>query len=329
MPNRFLDLTDGIAMVVTDLHGDRDAFNRCLSHFSRLYRQDSVHHLIFLGDLIHGYGATEADNSVHMVIDVMALQSTFGPDQVVMLLGNHEMPHIYGISLSKGDNVFTPRFEHALGDQRIAVLDFFESLPFYVRTAAGVMLAHAGPSLDVIKHVDVLQYYDHQTILQDADTVLSQSSDLTELYKQYAAIHGTSYQQIAQHYLAVNGPEDPRYSHLLRAFLISNQSKQFQVLWDALFTQNESALSELIYLNSCLEFLDAFSVGAPAPQRVMVSGHIATPRGGHALVNTHHLRLSSAAHAHPREAGQYLLFDCSKPVQSAHELLSGLRNVFD
>jgi len=124
-------------MVVTDLHGDRDAFNRCLSHFSRLYRQDAVDHLILLGDLIHGYGASEMDNSVHMVIDMMALQNTFGPDQVIMLLGNHEMPHIYGISLSKGDQDFTPRFEHALGDQRLRVLSFFDSLPFYVRTAAG------------------------------------------------------------------------------------------------------------------------------------------------------------------------------------------------
>jgi len=66
-----------------------------------------------------------------------------------------------------------------------------------------------------------------------------------------------------QQYLAVNGPEDPRYPHLLRAFLIGNQSKQFQVLWDALFTQNEQTLSELVYLKSCQDFLAAFSADAP------------------------------------------------------------------
>jgi hypothetical protein len=191
------------------------------------------------------------------------------------------------------------------------------------------MLSHAGPALDVIKHADVLHYFDHKGILQEADSVLSQSSDLTELYNQYAALHGTPYQQIAQRFLAVQGPQDPRYPHLLRAFLIGNQSRQFQVLWDALFTQNELALSEPVYLKSCQEFLAAFSVDAPAEQRVMVSGHIATPRGGYTLVNAQHLRLSSAAHAHPREAGQYLLFDCARPIQSAHELLGGLRNVFD
>jgi hypothetical protein len=137
------------------------------------------------------------------------------------------------------------------------------------------------------------------------------------------------YHQIAQHYLAVDGPQDPRYSHLLRAFLIGNQSRQFQILWDALFTENERALSELVYLRSCEEFLAAFSGDAPADQQVIISGHIATPRGGYTLVNTHHLRLSSAAHANPREAGQYLLLDCAKPIQSAHELLGCLRNVFD
>jgi hypothetical protein len=329
MPNRFFDLTEGIAMVVTDLHGDRDAFNRCLSHFSKLYRQGAVDHLIILGDLIHGYNSAGADNSVHMVTDVMALQNTFGPEQVIMLLGNHEMPHIYGVSLSKGALEFTPRFEHALGDQRFRVLTFFDSLPFYVRTAAGVLLGHAGPSPDIIKYVDVLHDFDHQAILQEADMVLSQSADLTELYNQYAAMHGTPYRQIAHEYLAIEGPEDPRYSHLLRAFLIGNQSKQFQVLWDALFTQNEQSLSELVYLRTCEEFLAAFSVDAPAEQRVMVSGHITTPRGGSMLVNTRHLRVSSAAHARPREAGQYLLFDCARPVQYAPDLLGGLRNVFE
>lgn len=329
MPNRFLDLTDGVAMIITDLHGDRDAFNRCLSHFSKLYRQGAVDHLIFLGDLIHGYGASDADNSVQMIIDVMAMQSTFGSDHVIMLLGNHEMPHIYGISLAKGELDFTPRFEHALGEQRIPVINFFDSLPFYVRTAARVMLAHAGPSPDVLKHVDILHYFDHQAILQEADAALSQSSDLTDLYSQYASIHGLPYQDIAYQYLAVDGPQDPRYPHLLRAFLIGNQSRQFQVLWDALFTQNEQGLPDLVYLKTCEEFLAAFSVDAPADQQVIVSGHIATPRGGHKLVNIHQLRLSSAAHAHPRQAGQYLLLDCSKPVQSAHELLVCLRNVFD
>ena len=79
---------------------------------------------------------------------------------------------------------------------------------------------------------------------------------------------------------------------------------------------------------SASDFLDAFSEGAPAPQCVLVSGHIAV-RGGHKIVNPYHLRFASAAHAHPREAGQILLVDLAEPVRSAQELVAGLRNLFD
>ena len=62
---------------------------------------------------------------------------------------------------------------------------------------------------------------------------------------------------------------------------------------------------------------------------MLVSGHIVTPLGGYVLVNRYHLRLSSATHARPREAGRYLLLDCAKPVRGANELMPGLCSVFD
>ena len=50
--------------------------------------------------------------------------------------------------------------------------------------------------------------------------------------------------------------------------------------------------------------------------------------GGHTLVAERHLRLASAAHATPRESGQYLLFDAGQPVEQVEILLAGLQNVF-
>jgi len=49
---------------------------------------------------------------------------------------------------------------------------------------------------------------------------------------------------MAAHYLAVEGPGDARYAHLLRAFLIQQQSRRFQLLWAALFTRNEQGIAE-------------------------------------------------------------------------------------
>src|SRR5512147_2137774 len=142
MPDRFLDLSEGSAMIVTDLHGDREAFNRYVNRFRTLYQSGDAQRLIFLGDLIHSYGPPQTDGSLSMILDVMALQRELGEDRVIMLLGNHEMPHIYGITLSKGELEFTPRFEQMLGDHREKVLAFFDRLPFAIRTAAGVMLIH-------------------------------------------------------------------------------------------------------------------------------------------------------------------------------------------
>lgn len=316
-------------MLVTDLHGDRDAFNRYIARFRALHATGEVQRLILLGDLIHSYGPPQTDGSLNMVLSVIRLQEEFGPDTVIMLLGNHEMPHIYGVSLMKGELEFTPRFEHSLGDHRPRVLAFLDRLPFYVRTAAGVMLAHAGPAHNAIDYVDDLRHFDHAAILDEADNVLRQSDDLTPLYRQYGALYGAPYEEEVGYYLAVRGPSDPRYPHLLRAFMISQQNRQFQMLWDALFTVNEIGLTEWVYLQTCQRFLAAFSADAPAEQRVIISGHMATPLGGHMLVNRCHFRLSSATHACPREAGRYLLLDCARPVRSANELINNLGSVFE
>ena len=101
--------------------------------------------------------------------------TTWDQTRVVVVLGNHEMPHIYGVTLSKGPIDFTPRFEHALGRHREQVLAFFESLPLFVRSAAGVLFSHAGPSREAIPHVKALFEFDHRAILDEAELVLSQS----------------------------------------------------------------------------------------------------------------------------------------------------------
>jgi len=328
MPNRILDLTDGRAMIVTDLHGDRDAFDRYVGEFRARLEAGEVERLILLGDLIHSYGPPQRDRSLSMALDVIALQDALGPDRVVMLLGNHEMPHIYGVTLAKGDLEFTPRFEHALGPHRERLLAFFRSLPFYVRTAAGVLLSHAGPAPEAAAQAALLRDFDHDALLDQADRALAQHGDLDALYRKYGRLLGGSYGEEARYALAVGGPDDPRYSHLLRAYVIAQQSAPFRALWDALFTQNEWGMTERGYLDACTQFLHAFSEGAPAPQRVLVSGHLVTPLGGYMLVNRAHLRLSSAAHATPREAGACLLLDCAQPVRSATDLLPGLRSVF-
>lgn len=326
--NRYLSINSGTLMVVSDLHGDGDAFDRYLETFFALRSAGEADRLLFLGDIIHGYGSEDSDASLRMTLKLIELQEKHGADTIITLLGNHEMPHIYGISLAKGDMEFTPRFEHAMGEHRERIIKFFKSLPFVVRTSAGVVFCHAGPDENSINRMGRLRNFNHDELLHAADQTLAQQENIEKVYDTYAHLSGQSYEELARKYLAVNGPNDPRYSHLMRALYISETNPNFAMLWDFLFSQNERGLVESAYEQICRRYLDALSVGAPAPQQVCVSGHIVIPEGGYKVLNERHLRFASGIHARPRENGRYLLMNCQTPIKKASELVPMLNTVF-
>jgi Calcineurin-like phosphoesterase len=329
MPDRILDLTSGLTMVVSDLHGDKDAFARYVGRFLQMRTRKKIDRLLLLGDLIHRENANQPDESLPMLVDVIRMQRTLPPGSVVMLLGNHELPHLYGMTLAKGDVEFTPRFEKALTDsgRRGEILEYLDELPFYVRTAAGVLFTHAGPDGNAMANIDKLRQFDHQTVIKEFDHALSINPHPEQLRALYGQTMGMPYEMLARYYLAVSGPEDPRYDQLIRSFMISQQSKEFELLWDMLFTRCEQGTPLPLYERILETFLEKFSEGAPAPQRFLVTGHMVV-KGGHAVVTPQHLRIASAAHARPREAGEYLLMDFGKPIETMDNLLGTLNRIF-
>lgn len=328
-PERILDLTSGLTMVVTDLHGDQDAFARYVGHFLQLHTRRKVERILFLGDLIHREGPEDQDASVPMILDIIRMQRVLPAGSVVVLLGNHEMPHLYGVVLARGNVEYTPRFEKNVSQsgKRTEIRAFLNDLPFYVRTAAGVMFTHAGPHGSAIANIDKLQHFDHQAVLAEFDHALAINPHPEQLRALYARTMGMPYELLARYYLAVDGPDDPRYDHLVRALMIGQESADFELLWDILFTRCELGTSPILYQRLLSQFLESFSIGAPAPQRFLVTGHIPV-QGGHAVVTENHLRLASAAHAQPREAGEYLLIDFGQPVESMQTLEHSLETVF-
>ncbi len=331
MSQRVRDLADGLAMIVTDLHGDWDAYARYRDRFLRLHERGAVDHWILCGDLIHSEGPAHSDRSLEMILDVMGLQEAYGPDAVIMLTGNHEFPHLYGFTLSRGAIDYTPRFERALvqagPEVRSRVMAFIDGLPFYARTAAGVMIAHCGaaPLAAMPENREQLLAFSHQALIQRLDELLA-AIDLDELRDNYERLFGRDYDQAVRDYLAVTGPTDPRYRDLLRSLLLNGDSG-FLLLWDTFFTLNERGMPDEVYANVLNRFLETWSVGAPAPQRVLVSGHIPV-QGGHRIVAERQLRLASWAHAHPHESGVYLRLDCASPVQTPDELVPHLGSVY-
>ena len=326
--DRLWSLEAGITMVVTDLHGDWDVYQRYRDRFVDLQTRGRADWLVFTGDLIHSDSPGPADKSLQIVLDVIDLQNHYGP-AVIYLGGNHEAPHIYGISLAKGERIYTPDFEAALtqSGQRAKVIDLFDSLPFFVRTRAGVSLTHAGapPPLMNSESIHKLFNWSHQQILAWADEKISREN-IEALRQGYARLFFGSYEALAKYHLAVSGPDDPRYDHLLRGFYVSNIPTFNNILWPALFTRCEreyGSANYAIFLDALLKELSIEFV----PQTLLVAGHIGV-KGGYKIVARRHLRLASGKHAHPPEAGQYLLFDAAKPVCRIEDLLQGLHSVY-
>lgn len=338
MSQRIIDLNSGIAMVVTDLHGTWDVYRRLRDLFLAQRAKGAVDYLVLCGDLIHNESTEEFDASLDMILDVMTLQAELGKDRVIMLLGNHELPHIYGLTLAKGAIEYTPRFEASLTrlDQRYKspyhrkdVTQFLAELPFFARTKAGVLITHAGASSDVMsaKHVERLCQLNHQDLINIADGDLKKF-DIISLQRGYSHFTGISYEEQAKRYLAVSGPDDSRYNELLRVLFLSGQNTDFDLMWNTLFSQNELDVGETVYLKTIKNFLQYFSEASPHEQRVLVAGHIGV-KDGYTEVGKQQLRLASYTHAFPKRAARYLMLDCETPVKTASDLVPKLRFVFE
>ncbi|MGC9349572.1 MAG: metallophosphoesterase family protein [Anaerolineae bacterium] len=324
---RVVDIEAGGVMVVTDLHGDWPLYERYRDVFLHLREQGLARALVFTGDMIHSDGLPEADRSLDIVLDLIELQAALGPDLVV-LLGNHEMPHIYHVPLSRGEQVYTPRFERALGSHRETALSFFRSCPFYVRTRAGVTLSHAGafPEAQDGAAVSKLIGFSHQAVL-DAALSGMLPEDRPGLRQAVSKLTGVPYATAAREYLAVETPESPRYDDYLLGILAGFQD-DFKLLWSALFSQNEHAVGTKAYRRQAKALLEALSEGYH-PQLVLVTGHIGCRNGYRVLAGARHLRIASGSHAHPLRSARYLLFDAGKRIDSAADLLPGLGSLFE
>lgn len=76
---RLWSLDAGVVMVVTDLHGDWEAYQRYRDRFLDLHHSGRADYLIITGDLIHQSIPENPDYSLDMVLDFLALRSSTSP----------------------------------------------------------------------------------------------------------------------------------------------------------------------------------------------------------------------------------------------------------
>ncbi len=146
----------GKALIVTDIHGNLDDFNKFMDIWDEL--EDDINHMVLTGDFIHAMGR-ENDKSIEILEAVKERQKRSSNFHV--LLGNHEWSTISGISVYKRGMDQTHNFAKLLkghfNDEWEKKLHeyakFFKKLPVAVRTGNGVFISHAGPPKN-IKHLD-------------------------------------------------------------------------------------------------------------------------------------------------------------------------------
>jgi len=326
-PPCVVDIDTGVAMVVTDLHGNLPLYERYRDVFLELQRQGLAQTLIFAGDLIHSEGTGTDDGSLEIILDLIELEATLG-SRLVVLLGNHEMPHIYHVPLAKGRFVYTPQFEAVLGRHREAVLDFFRRCPFFVRTAAGISICHAGafPEAGDPGSVDRLRAFSHTRILTEVEEELA-DVHRPALRTALAETTQMSYPELARLYCGVDNIEDPRYDDYLVGVLAGFRD-DFKLLWSALFSQNEHAGGVRTYAGQVRDLLMDLSRDY-RPQRALVTGHIGCRNDYRIVADGLQLRVASGAHAHPTTSAKYLLFDAGQTIGKTKDLLQGLGSVFE
>ena len=340
---RLWSVLSGVLLVATDLHGDNESYRRIRDRFVDLHAHGEVAGLVFTGDLIHREAGGE-DASLDMLLDVMRLKAEYG-DGILYLLGNHELPHIYGTTLARGEIEYTPPFENDLQDSglRDRVRKFFSGLPFYLRTAAGVSLAHAGaaPATANLQNTGsdlsgLLFRWDHSLLLAQAEDFIN-LNDREHLRASLAALWGSAapaprssgaqtpfYADLVHHYLGITEADDPHYDDLLRGYLVS-RSPAYDLLWEALFTRCERQYGKAYpaILQATLESLSAGFVR----QTALVSGHMAAT-GGYQVVARQQLRLVSGPHAAKKSDRKLLRLDAARPIDGMETLVEGLISVW-
>lgn len=213
VPRRHLVLgREGIALVNTDLHGNREDFDALEKVFHAERAAHPVVHWVILGDIVHAPSeeARESDPTLYDFDDgsfaiaerIAELQIAY-PDRIHFVLGNHDYGHIGGPRTSKfhADEVMALEMKLSEDDRRFLYCWLERSL-FLVAAPCGVLLTHGSPdtqvtSLDMFDDLELPSRSDAlRTLLCSygqpkavTDTMLAQVSAKAELELR-VVVHG-------------------------------------------------------------------------------------------------------------------------------------------
>ncbi len=143
---------EGEAIIVGDIHGHQDNFRKVLA-LADLPSHPERH--LLLQEVIHGgpTSDTGADISYRLLEAVAALKVKY-PEQVHVILGNHDLAECSGQGVYKEGTLLNKLFHRGLveaygeeaADVKEAMKSFIRSLPLACKTQSGVFISHSTPS---------------------------------------------------------------------------------------------------------------------------------------------------------------------------------------
>jgi len=135
-----------------DIHGYRSALTKIAS-YAKLSADPSCR-LIFQ-EILHGPPDDQAgqDRSIELMMRAARLKIEH-PQQVLFVMGNHDLAQVSGSEISKYGHGVCKAFERGVAfafedsarEVMEALADFFESLPLAIRCPNGVLISHSAPS---------------------------------------------------------------------------------------------------------------------------------------------------------------------------------------
>lgn len=148
---------EGTLLVSTDLHGNLNDFTQLRNVFLQL-RDSAPTHWVILGDLVHGPNAAARerepllydypDESFEIVTRVADLMEEF-PDEVHLVLGNHDWAHVGGPATRKFYGDEAKALEDRLtAQERDRLKEVFQQALLCVQAPCGVFLSHGVPDFD-------------------------------------------------------------------------------------------------------------------------------------------------------------------------------------
>ncbi len=276
---KVVDVDSGTWMVVVDIHGNLEDYQRAKEIFVRNKEKGNLEGIIFAGDIIHSY--SENEHSKEILDDMMILKGKYG-DSVVSLLGNHELSSIYNYILKakteEGDTVFGSDFEHRIKGEKGKYTDFLKSFAIAVRTKGGLIINHAGPTsaIDYFEE-DIYKNHLEQVTTIDHDAILKENKeswdDLDEEeqkgFKEKIELDLEMPYEKALELLAINPEDEERYGDLILGYYFV--SRNVDGTWlNSMLTHTD--------LSRLDDFFKVMSDENYKPE-ILLHGHIHPPAG--------------------------------------------------